>query len=253
MSLFAATMLLLGPVDGFARDSRCTVQPAPGKAQEAGAASAAQPVNTNLDEISRNGTALRLAGLFTYANGEGLAIVEIESKDSEVFSVGEIVIDDVCLEELLLRGAIIYRQGRYEVLPLQSAEGFKGGGSISASLPMAQNSVAPDVSDGGVPTAGDDAGDVNGRKAMILADAAIAAPYVENGVFSGLIIYNGQNPELLNQVGLQSGDIIVSIGDIELTDEEDGFSRLESLSSGDLVSLLVVRDNQRIPFSFLLP
>ncbi len=198
---------------------------------------------------------LRLSGVFQNEDGRGRALIGEGSGDERVYAVGDVLPGGATLERVLTRKVLISRNGQTESLSLPEPE--SGGGQTSldlggtASLPQASNGNQGRVEVNAGAVAGEYrqafSGNIN-----TLQDLAFATPYVENGQFVGFRLRPGRRRELLGQLGLQSGDILVSINGSRLENPAQGMQALETLSSSGSVSATVMRNGNEIPFSFNL-
>jgi len=70
-------------------------------------------------------------------------------------------------------------------------------------------------------------------------------PVKENGQIKGYKLFPGKDRALFNRLGLRSGDVIVSVNGMELSDPASGLALLGQLSSATEMSVVVERRGQR--------
>ena len=60
----------------------------------------------------------------------------------------------------------------------------------------------------------------------------------------GYSVEPGSKPELFEEVGLQSGDVIVEVNGLALSEPDNGAGALKSLTSGEAVTVKLLRGGQ---------
>lgn len=85
-----------------------------------------------------------------------------------------------------------------------------------------------------------------------LQDLAAAMPYMRNGRFVGLRLQPGQDGQLLGELGLQSGDVLVALDGQRLTSPSQGLARLQRLLNAPRIEATVLRDGTEVPLTFVL-
>jgi len=70
----------------------------------------------------------------------------------------------------------------------------------------------------------------------------IAAPYFNNGVIQGYLVYPGEDPDLFDSTGLEFGDLVTAVEGHPLTNVEQANQFLDSLIDGKPSQVTVERD-----------
>jgi general secretion pathway protein C len=76
---------------------------------------------------------------------------------------------------------------------------------------------------------------------LSLIDLVRASPVQRNGELYGYRLLHGKDRMLLKSVGLRAGDIMLNVNDIPITDPEQLSEMIESLASGNMISLRIER------------
>jgi general secretion pathway protein C len=66
----------------------------------------------------------------------------------------------------------------------------------------------------------------------------------DQGNLLGYSVEPGRNAELFEEVGLQSGDLIVEVNGLALSEPANGAGALKSLTSGEAVTVKLLRGGQ---------
>lgn len=85
-----------------------------------------------------------------------------------------------------------------------------------------------------------------------LEDIAFASPYVQEGRFLGFRLRPGRDQQLLQQIGLTSGDVITEVNGHRLDGPMQGLASLRELQHADQIKVRVLRDGAEIPLAFSL-
>ncbi len=83
-----------------------------------------------------------------------------------------------------------------------------------------------------------------------LADLARIEPAMQDGRLLGYKLAPAKNARLLNRFGLRPGDVLVELNGINLSEPSRGFDALAELSNANELSVDVLRDGDRLSFSF---
>lgn len=85
-----------------------------------------------------------------------------------------------------------------------------------------------------------------------LEDIAFASPYVQEGRFLGFRLRPGRDRQLLQQIGLTSGDVITEVNGHRLDGPMRGLASLRELQHADQIKVRVLRNGAEIPLAFSL-
>lgn len=208
---------------------------------EAPARETARPAVIEAPETRLN---LQLRGvLHNTANSLARAIIASGGQSEEFYKTGAqlpggAVLDDIYPEKVILR-----RGARYETLSLPQ-ETLEGAGESDAP-PQARRSPRA-----AAPRRSADSGALGQIREQLTADPTAIQRYLQpvpavnesTGRMIGFRLTPGQDPTLFRATGLRPDDVVTSIGGIPLSDPDNGFLALEQLSSGDQVTLTVLRE-----------
>ena len=171
------------------------------------------------------------------------AIIADPRGQEEMYAVGDTVPGNAELSEIQTSRVILMRGGRYETLSLPEDV---LGGSVRNSP---SRSTAP----------------VQSQRLQSLRKTLKQNPKSlyglvrttpkrdEEGKMIGYTLQPGRDPELFESMGLQPGDVVTRINEIELSDLSNGMAALKSAQSGEAVTLTVMRDDQEETLSISVP
>jgi general secretion pathway protein C len=198
---------------------------------------------------------LELLGLFQHPESAlASAIIAEQGRDGELFRVGDRVPGNATLEEILPDRVILLRAGQREALRLREPDAS----SLAAPAPATPAAVArpnrldrrPGVQVPRVETvqpevmAADD-GDLGSQRSMIIQQLGLAPSGSE-----GYLIGASAPQELLQQVGLRPGDVIVSVNGFTLGDEGNDIAALQEFRNSGAASIVVQRGVQRFTVNY---
>jgi general secretion pathway protein C len=86
-----------------------------------------------------------------------------------------------------------------------------------------------------------------------LNELVMPRPVHKDGKFIGFRLEPRRNPELLDKMGLQRGDVITWLNEVYLDNPLKGMRAVRGISSGDYVNMTVQRDGRDISLSFYMP
>jgi len=86
-----------------------------------------------------------------------------------------------------------------------------------------------------------------------LSEMVSPRPIHKDGKFIGFMFEPRRNPELLDKMGLQRGDVITWLNEVYLDNPLKGMRALRDISSGDYVNMTVRRDGRDISLSYYMP
>ncbi|PZN29387.1 MAG: type II secretion system protein GspC [Proteobacteria bacterium] len=167
----------------------------------------------------------------------GLAVIGPSVTASKLYRVGDPIDaggSGTRLHEVYPDRVILDRNGRLESLPLpkQSATGMS----------MARAPVPPPAPPPG--QFGDRLRRFAQNNPGALAEIIRPQPVFANGVQRGYRVYPGRNRQAFSKLGLQPGDLILSISGTPLDDPQRSLEIFNTLSTSDQVGLTIERGGQ---------
>lgn len=173
---------------------------------------------TNLD--------LKLYGLRAgITESAGSAIIKTPDNRQASYAVGDEIISGVVLRSVLSERALISRNGVTESLSLNPDE------ATGTRIIQSNQFAATDAL----------AGDVNRLSALI--EQLQLQPRILNGGVNGFFVNaDGAQASLLDSVGLEPADVILSVNDVRLVSMERVRDVIEEVNSLASVNILVERD-----------
>lgn len=178
------------------------------------------------------------------------AIIVGTNKPKTFFRVGDQLTGSATLDAIYKDRVILLRNGRHETLRLP--EDRKGTAVESYSASSDQRGGQPQVNTGG----GDRS--LSDYRQQLLEDPGQIQQYLQgrpemqNGQMVGFRVEPGSNPRMFQMTGLQPGDIVTAVGDVQIDSPDKGFQVFDELSRSDSVTLTVIRNGSttRIPINF---
>lgn len=186
---------------------------------------------------------LSLRGLLYHPQQQqALAIIGQGDSKETFYRVGDELPGGASVNAIHTDRVILLRNGRHETLTLP-AERLDLEAAASPELPAA----GTDGRNGG-----DNAGGASGQLAEtrreLMSNPAQFSQYVqiephtEDGNFVGYRLQPGRNPSLMQEAGLEPGDIVVSIAGTRLTSPEAGMQAMQRASRQASLQLEVIRN-----------
>jgi len=173
--------------------------------------------------------------------GGARAIIADPKGSDEQYAIGDALPGNAELSEIYPDRVILMRSGRYETLRLPvnsrpagnlARQGRTAPGAVQsmndnpqARLAAVRQQLRQDS-----------------RKIDGLLRAAIEKD--ETGKMIGYRISPGRDPALFAELGLVDGDVVTQVNDMDLSDPANSARALQSLQSGDSVSVMLLRDGQ---------
>jgi general secretion pathway protein C len=170
------------------------------------------------------------------------AIIADTSGKEESYTVGDEVPGGIMVHEILADRVILVRNQRYETLRLLRDD-IKGM-LITPELTSTQKTDHRSDS-AGLPTLKELPKSLN--------DLVSPQPVRVDGKFIGFRLKPLKDPHLLDKLGLQRGDVITWINEVDLDNPMKGMQSLNRISSGDYVNMTVRRNGQDMSLSFYMP
>jgi general secretion pathway protein C len=171
------------------------------------------------------------------------AIIADQRGQEEMYAVGDKLPGNAELSEIQTSRVILMRGGRYETLSLPE-EALQSG---SGRAPLRSGSPA------------------QSQRLQTLRNTLKKNPKSlyglvrttprrdEEGKMIGYTLQPGRNPKLFDELGLQPGDVVTRLNDIELSDLSNGMRALKSAQAGETVTLTVLRGDQEEELSINVP
>lgn len=193
---------------------------------------------------------LTLSGVLYDEDADAARAIIAGSRGPEKFyRVGDQLPGGATLDAIYRDRVILLRNGRHETLRLPEERSGTAVGGYDADN---QRDREPRV------TADDDNGSLNDYRQQLLEDPARIQQYLQgrpemrDGEMVGFRVEPGANPEMFEMTGLQSGDIITAVGNVQVDSPDKGFQVFDELSRSDSVTLTVIRDGSQmqIPINF---
>jgi general secretion pathway protein C len=177
---------------------------------------------------------LVLAGVFA-ANDptKGLAMIGESAQSSKVYTVGAVVRPGTKLHSVYVDRVILERNGQLETLslPRPSTAGI-----------ITRSAAAPPRA-GGTQFA-DNLRRIAETNPTAFAEIVRPQPVFANGVQRGYRVYPGRNRQQFAKLGLQPGDLVLSINGTPLDDPQRGMEIFNTIGTSDRVSVTVERNGQ---------
>jgi general secretion pathway protein C len=197
---------------------------------------------------------LTLRGVFSTGGDDALAIVSSEGGNEQFYRMGDKIQGGAILKAVYPNQIIIERDSRRETLTLP--KGKDTGIDIrrpepSRREPAASATAAPSAPDGGTNLGGlrKDLMQNPGKLGKLIQ----AVPANENGQFVGYRISPRGDPQLFRSLGLESGDILIAVNDVQIDRPEKGMAALQRLMKDDEITLTLMRDGAEFTVYHSIP
>lgn len=175
---------------------------------------------------------LVLSAVFAANDPEkGLAIIGESPTSAKVYSVGAAVGSGTRLHAVYSDRVVLDRGGQLETLslPKQNPSGI----SIARPAPAQANNQFTD-----------NLRRIAETNPSAFAEVVRPQPVFANGVQRGYRVYPGRNRQQFAKLGLQPGDLVLSINGTALDDPQRGMEIFNTMSTSDRVSVTVERNGQ---------
>jgi general secretion pathway protein C len=175
---------------------------------------------------------LVLSGVFaTNEPNRGYAIIGESAQQAKLFSVGDSVRSGTRLHAVYADRVILDRGGALETLALPKRQG--------APIAMTQ-APAP-----AQPTRfAENLRRIAETNPAAFSEIVRPQPVFANGVMRGYRVYPGRNRQQFAKLGLQPGDLVLSINGTPLDDPQRGMEIFNTISTSDRVQVTVERGGQ---------
>lgn len=185
---------------------------------------------------------LKLLGIYHNPDPQqSLAMIGTAENKSGLYHIGKTVSNGVILSEVHPKYVILQRGDRYETLRLVGT----GNNPVlnQVNSPTNANKQPPARLLGTLQRQLASNPEALGK--LLRVD-----PANDNGKFIGFKLSAGQDPSLMAQFELQTGDILTSVNGIELDSPLKGFSIVQQLSTANQLTLQIMRQGQARTLSF---
>lgn len=164
---------------------------------------------------------------------KGLAVIGESPQAAKVYAVGATVRPGTRLHSVYLDRVILDRNGNLETLSLPRPS--------TAGIAITRSAAAPRA--GGNQFA-DNLRRIAETNPTAFAEVVRPQPVFANGVQRGYRVYPGRNRQQFAKLGLQPGDLVLSINGTPLDDPQRGMEIFNTIGTSDRVSVTVERNGQ---------
>jgi general secretion pathway protein C len=193
---------------------------------------------------------LTLRGLFASDDSAGgHAIIGDPKGKEESYAVGDPVPGGAKISEIYPDRVILERNGRYETLRLPKDR------TSSNQRNTRQKTVTSGLRRS---TKGQAAAFTKYRNEVKQNPAAFmnyvrATPARKDGKFIGFRLQAGKQRGAMKELGLEPGDIVTSINNVEIDSPAKGMKAMQALGEGESVNVTLLRGGQEVSMSLTLP
>ena len=196
---------------------------------------------------------LTLRGIL-YDPSDRLAMVIISqgNRSEEVFRVGGELSGGATIDAILRDRVILLREGRHETLRLPDEQVDRTETALD-TLPGAS-----DDDEDNLPGASGAGGEHDEMRQTLLENPAEFTryvqpqPYMDGDEFRGFRLQPGSDPQIMESVGLEPGDVVTAINGQLLEDPQGGITILRDAAQQNRLELTILRDgaNQTVTIDF---
>ncbi len=164
---------------------------------------------------------------------KGLAVIGESPQSAKVYAVGSTVRPGTRLHSVYLDRVILDRNGQLETLSLPRPS--------TAGLAITRSAAAPRPGGGQF---ADNLRRIAETNPTAFAEIVRPQPVFANGVQRGYRVYPGRNRQQFAKLGLQPGDLVLSINGTPLDDPQRGMEIFNTIGTSDRVNVTVERNGQ---------
>lgn len=164
---------------------------------------------------------------------KGLAVIGESPQSAKVYAVGSVVRPGTKLHSVYLDRVILDRNGQLETLSLPRPS--------TAGIAITRTAAAPRPGGGQF---ADNLRRIAETNPTAFAEVVRPQPVFANGVQRGYRVYPGRNRQQFAKLGLQPGDLVLSINGTPLDDPQRGMEIFNTIGTSDRVSVTVERNGQ---------
>jgi len=197
-----------------------------------GEAKEAQAAPEDAKETQMN---LVLSAVFASSDPlKGLAVIGESPQSAKVYAVGAVVRPGTKLHSVYLDRVVLDRNGQLETLSLPRPN--------TAGLAITRTAAAPRP--GNNNQFADNLRRIAETNPTAFTEVVRPQPVFANGVQRGYRVYPGRNRQQFAKLGLQPGDLVLSINGTPLDDPQRGMEIFNTIGTSDRVSVTVERNGQ---------
>lgn len=168
------------------------------------------------------------------------AIISAPNKEDEMYRVGDQVPGGATIDQIYADRVMLLRNGQYETLRLPEDRLNLPGGAAAA----ADSGGSPSL-----PSAGQEV--LAEYRRQLIETPENASQYIQaepvnqggSGI-AGFRVNPGADPAMFNLAGLQPGDIVTAVNELQLDTVDKGFEAIEELAASEEITLKVLRNGQ---------
>ncbi len=223
---------------------------------------------------------IKLSGVLAFStSAKSYAILRVDGNTESVFGIGDRIGNSgATLAEVRSDRVLIDNRGQIEEVPMpidaapinvatsspssgpsvgSNASGASGTSNFTASRQSPQPSSRPlTIQDNGatiaLPESPGALRDYLAQNPRAIGQLMSVAPVRENGRTIGYRLSPKQSGGVLEQYGIQGGDVVTQINGIDLTSQRRGINAMRTLMTADNLQLTVRRGGAQIPISVSL-
>lgn len=178
---------------------------------------------------------LELLGLFqTRDRARSSAIIAQKGQDSELYHIGDDIPGNAKLEDIYADRVILRRKGRLETLRLNDLSTLGGVTQVTEPTPA---SPAPSPQT-----------DLSRQRGILIHRLGLKP--IADGANQGYRIGKQAPENLIKQVGLKKGDVIVSVNGYPLGTEDSDLAALQSYQDTRAATIVVDRGDQKFTVNY---
>lgn len=211
-----------------------------------------QRVPTRKDKVEAPETRLQLEllGLFLARDPDrSTAIIAQQGQEARLYHIGDEIPGNATLEHIYADRVILRRKGRLETLRFDSLEALSGvtqvmrSAALSSSTSVPAQTPAPPSASTGTPApASTPRKDLAKQRKMLVRRLGLEP--VAPGAANGYVIGEQAPAKLINQVGLEQGDVIVSVNGYPLGTRQSDLAALQSYQDTQTATIVIKRGDQ---------
>ncbi|MEX0731399.1 MAG: type II secretion system protein GspC [Aquisalimonadaceae bacterium] len=197
---------------------------------------------------------LSLRGLYYSTRQQAaLAIIGEGNREETFYRVGDSLPGGVTINAIHADRVILLRNGRHEALKLPEERlDLRAAAPDAAPVDLPDGSASTDdeaSTDGDASPDGADAGgNLAETRRELLRDPANFSRHVQiephsaDGAFIGIRLQPGRDSTLMEQIGLEPGDIVVSIDGTRMSTPQAGIQAMRQIAGSESAELEVIRN-----------
>ena len=196
----------------------------------------AEPTQERPVDAPETRLSLELLGLFqTRDRGRSSAIIAERGGDAELYHIGDGIPGNATLEEIYADRVILRRQGRLETLRLNELKGLAGGVTQVTEPEPRTPAPSPET-------------ELAQQRTALIRQLGLQP--VTDGATEGYKIGDRAPQQLIEQVGLQPGDVVASVNGYPLGTEESDLAALQSYMESQAATIVVQRGEQEFTVNY---